>query len=53
MQYMTLPLPPLLNYSNLSYGIGEFSVEVQLQTLSDDDGAVDNYTLTLYRDEIN
>ena len=47
-----MPLPPLLNYSSVSYGIGEFSVEVQWQTPSDDHGAVDNYTLTLYRDEI-
>ena len=27
-------------------------MRVQWQTPSDDDGAVDNYTLTLYRDEI-
>ena len=47
-----MPVPPLLTYSNVSYGIGEFSVRVQWQTLSDDHGAVDNYALILYRDEI-
>ena len=46
------PLPPLLTYSNVSYGIGEFSMRVQWQTSRDDLVAVDNYTLTLYRDEI-
>ena len=51
LHYAALPLPPLLTYSNVSYGIDEYSVRVQWQTLSDD-GAVDNYTLTLYRDEI-
>ena len=47
-----MPLSPLLTYYNVSYGIAEFSVRVQWQTPSDDDRAVDNYTLTLYRDEI-
>ena len=50
--YAAVPLPPLLTYSSVSYGIGEYSVRVQWQTPSDDDGAVDNYTLTLYHDEI-
>ena len=47
-----MPLPPLPNYSSVIYGIGEYSVRVQWQTPSDDLGAVDNYTLTLYHDEI-
>ena len=46
-----MPLPPLRTYSNVSYDIGEYSVRVQWQTPSDDLGVVDNYTLTLYRDE--
>ena len=50
--FAAVPLPPLLTYPDVSYGIGEFSVEVLWQAPSDDDGAADNYTLTLYRDEI-
>ena len=50
--FAAVPLPPLLTYSNVSYNIGGYSVRVQWQTPSDDDGAVDNYTLILYRDEI-
>ena len=51
VHYAVVPLPPLFTYSNVSYGIGEYSVAVQWQTPSDDDGGVDNYTLILYRDE--
>ena len=47
-----MPLPPLLNYSSVIYSIGEYSVRVQWQTPSDDLVTADNYTLTLYRDEI-
>ena len=50
--FAAVPLPPLLTCSNVIYGMGEYSVRVQWQTLSDDLVAVDNYTLTLYRDEI-
>ena len=47
-----MPLPPLLTYSSVINGISEYSVRVQWQTLSDDLVAADNYTLTLYRDEV-
>ena len=54
LQYFAaVPSPPLLTYSDLSFGIGEYSVAVQWHTLSDAGGVkVDNYTLILYHDEI-
>ena len=44
-----VPISLLHIFSNVSYGIGEYSVRLQWQSSSDED--IDNYTLTLYNSE--